>query len=310
VGGGAKKAQAGPDTPGQFRGNYISYLQRLLVERPTRRRSPGVAGMMASKFSIGQREPTNPALIFYEEGDFARAKDMLTALGAPTQPAIMGMPRVIEKKKELRPAPVLPLVPVLPLAEETSHVAVQLIGAGYRLPPGTSYLSMPWRDAARLPCTCIVACERLSSLSRLHRYRWLESYLKGRPATAIYVGSTGLFQSASARSMMEVSTAPVIALVSFDPQGLAKAAALPRLEAIALPEFAEISRAAARPDPDGDFAIHASRHGRDLEKASHPHVSALWALMKKYGKGVSVVDFPEPAGLTDPLTTHPGRLWG
>lgn len=307
MGASANKEQAEADTPGQFRGVHISYLQRLVVERPTRRRSPGVASMMVSKFSIGRREAADPAFIAYEEGDFARAEDLLTRLGATPQPATTATwrPRVVEKTEPTRPAP------VLPLAAENSNVAVQLIGTSFRFPRGTSYLSMPWRDAASLPCTCIVACERLSTLSRLHRYGWLESYLKGRPTVAVYVGSTGLFQSSSARSMMEVAAAPVIALVSFDPQGLVKAAALPRLEAVALPEFAEIARkVAARREPDEDFPVYARRHGPDLDKAPHPHVSALWAQLKKYGKGVSVVDFPELAGMTDPLTTHPGRLWG
>lgn len=60
----------------------IRFLQRLVAERPAMRRSPGIAGHLATRYKIGVREAQNPGEIRYCDDDFRRAQERLGFIGA------------------------------------------------------------------------------------------------------------------------------------------------------------------------------------------------------------------------------------
>jgi hypothetical protein len=149
-----------------------------------------------------------------------------------------------------------------------------------------------WEAAARLHFGLVLLCDTLSCLGRLHEYRWIRSRTRGRPTLVLYSGQAGgIYRTEAVRRLLAKSGAPVVALVPFDPSGLAKADATPRLETLALPDLAVVQKLAAHGTYDGDFALQVRRHRGQLDQAKHPEVAALWAAMQQLGNGVPISSF-------------------
>lgn len=50
------------------------------------------------------------------------------------------------------------------------------------------------RQALELPYEVMVFCENLEPMLRLHTYQWLDAFLIGRPALAMFRGAPGYFR--------------------------------------------------------------------------------------------------------------------
>jgi hypothetical protein len=69
----------------------------------------------------------------------------------------------------------------------------------------------------------LVFCENLEPMLRLHEYQWLEGFLKGRPALALFRGAPGYFRTDVANELLVLDHRPVLAFFDFDPKGLSMA---------------------------------------------------------------------------------------
>lgn len=80
-------------------------------------------------------------------------------------------------------------------------------------------------------------CENLEPMLRLHEYQWLEGFLKGRPALALFRGAPVYFRTDVANELLVQDHRPVLAFFDFDPKWLSMAASMPRREALCLPSL-------------------------------------------------------------------------
>jgi hypothetical protein len=247
------------------------FLQRLIAERPERRRSPGMAGELA-KYGVGTRKVD---WVYYADADFLRAGELLAQSGIPLQAP---QPTVVPVAEAAASA--------VPLKRRAADlVAIAPLNGAVAVPPGTQFLAMSFGDAVELPHEVIVVCQTMRSLQRAARWPWVAAQLRGRAALAVYrggVGSTG-FQVFAADSLLQSSHAPVLALVDLDATGLKLATQFPRLEALchpgrdALAQFLWSLHNKGMPSLRNDLVLDATR----IEP-----VAATWRMLKEFDRGI------------------------
>lgn len=123
-------------------------------------------------------------------------------------------------------------------------------------------------------------------LGRLDQYTWLDRFIKGRKALVLFGGTRGgVYRAETAQRFMEASAAPILALHDFDPSGLHKTSALPRLEALCLPEWSALEPVLKRNKPEPMFAHQRRQLRGDLDRVECRHVARAWELMNAAGNG-------------------------
>ena len=266
-----------------------SFLRNLLADRPSQRRSFGIAGEVSRRFGVGSYAD-DAAVIAYGEQDFLRARQRLEDWGQPTGPTPAWRPR-----PEFAIAVTAPPVATSRPAASSGSVAVQLLNAmDFRVPAHTEYLVMPASQAAKLSPDLILVVESLSCLARLRDFGWLRPIVRQRPTLAVFGGRAfGDFRSPVVQQLLSQRTEPVVALYDFSPAGLIAAKALPRVEALALPAPEILERLATQDSGQRKAFTNSMRaHWAALEKARHPHIASAWELLRRLGGGVPATAFP------------------
>jgi hypothetical protein len=260
----------------------VTYLRNLVADQPAFR-ALGDAGLyFAHTEDIGT---VKGGRVLYSPEDFVSARNLLTSRGfdvaVPSEPGARSMapPGESEKWGALRVSH--DMVAVVPMSIP-----------GLEIPDG-SMLCMDYRKALALPYQVLLFCENLEPMRLIHSYEWLSTFIKGRPALALFRGAPGFFRTEVAHEMVTQDARPTLAFFDFDPEGLSMAASLPRREALCLPPRARL-----------ESAVKAGRR-RDLYFSSveqaRPHLQRLpgdsevvqaWLLMNSLETGLDQEHFP------------------
>jgi hypothetical protein len=259
----------------------VAFLQRLVSDRPPYRPHRGVAAQMAEAEGLGR---VAGARVIYQDRDYLAAENILRTRGHPVSAPAPGFTRSnaptggSEKAGAARVSQGL--------------VALVPVNMNYQLPGGTQFLAIPWQEAARLPHEAILVCENLEPLPQLASYQWLANFIKGRPTLAVFRGGPGYFRTDATAQLLRHLATPVLGFFDFDPRGLCMAAALPRLEALCLPEWDRLEAAVNAIRRDHLFAeqVHASR--AQLDALKDGDLATAWSRMKSLSKGLNQEGFP------------------
>jgi hypothetical protein len=259
----------------------ITFLRNLVAARPLKLHSK-IAHTLSYSEDLGR---VVGAAVQYSDADYAKAETKLRnagyALQAPSANATRASTQDASSEKHGTAPVTLDLVAVVPLGLATVQA-----------PPG-AFLAMKWQQAIALPYEVLLICENLEPMLRLHLYPWIAPHLKGRPALALFRGAPDWFRIDAANRFITADKRPVLAMFDFDPQGLAMAAALPRREALCLPEWEELKpivMARRRADLIAD-QVDGCRKG--LDACEQQDIAQAWRRMGALGYGLQQEAYPE-----------------
>ena len=253
----------------------VTFLQRLVSERPQSRRAGGLARFFCDHYSLGV--PVG-SLVEYRGAHYEAAEHLLRAHDLPV--AAMG-PHATRadvasyggmSEKNLSAAP------------HAKSVAVKCLGRcvldGHVLyAPASSYIVLTPEHAQRVVCQRLLVVENLETFRALESYAWIDR--NGLDVLAIYRGDVEL-PNKDAAEVIKGRQEPIWGFFDFDPAGLVMANSLPagRLERVVLPSRAWLQLAANTPRGRQLFDSQVAAFGKVLDEAVQAEVIALWQLMK------------------------------
>jgi len=265
-----------------FSAVQVTYLQRLVSERPERRRAGDAARFFCDHYSLGTAvgSQVEYRADHYEAAErLLRAHDLPVAfLGADATRADSAAFGGMSEKS-------------LSVAPHSNSVAVKCLGRctldGHELyAPQGSYLVLTTEQALRVTCQRLLVVENLETFRALEAYAWIDR--RGLDVLAIYSGDMGL-PNKDAAEVVKGRTEPIWGFFDFDPAGLVMANSVPpvRLERVILPSQAWLRRASNTARGRQLFDSQLAAFGRSLDRAVHPEVIALWHLMKSLRSAVT-----------------------
>lgn len=263
-------------TPTQY-----TFLRNLVANRSPQLRS-AIAREMARTEDLGR---VRGRAVIYEDDDFIKAETKLRNAGYFAGPPTAGRRRSDAHDAASEKAF------AAPVTEGLVAVVPDRI-PGIACPMG-SFLAMGWREALALPYEVLVVCENLEPMHRIHRYAWLQSYVKGRSALVLFRGAPVWFRLDAASRLVATDTRPVLALFDFDPQGLFMAAGLPRREALCLPPWEDLELLLMQRKRHDLFAAQEAGCRSLLDDCADKDVALAWKRMRRLTCGLNQEAFPE-----------------
>ncbi len=265
-----------------FSAAQVSFLQRLVSQRPASRRGGGYALFFSEHYSLGVALGTR---VEYTDVHFLMAERLLRAHDLPVTPLGPGSTRADSaayggiSEKDFSSAP------------HAKSVAVKSLGRclldGHELfAPEGAYIVLTPKQASEVTCNRLMLVENLETFRRLEAYTWI-----GRSeldVLAVYRGDPELANKDVAELVLGRSE-PLWGFADFDPAGLGIINSLPadRLERVVLPSKSWLERAADTPRGRQLFDSQVGQYARSLEAATHPEVVSAWALMKRLRSAVT-----------------------
>ena len=260
----------------------VTFLQRLVSERPPSRRAGNLARFFCDHYSLGT---SIGSLVEYRGSHYEAAERLLRAHDLPV--AAMGplatradsaaYGGMSEKRHSVAP--------------HSKSVAVKCLGHceldGRELySPEGSYTVLTPEHAQRVICQRLLVVENLETFRALESYAWIDR--RGLDVLAIYRGDVEL-PNKDAAEVVKFRPEPIWGFFDFDPAGLMMANSLPagRLERVVLPSRAWLQQAANTPRGRQLFDSQVASFGKVLDEAVHSEVIALWQLMKRLRSAVT-----------------------
>lgn len=265
-----------------FSAVQVTFLQRLVSDRPEFRRAGDVARFFCDHFglgaAVGSRVEYRVAHYVAAEG-LLRANDLpVAAMGAHATRADSAVYGGMSEKS-------------LSAAPHSKSVAVKCLGRcaldGHVLyAPEGSYIVLTPEHALRVTCQRLLVVENLETFRSLEAYGWIDRC--GMDVLAVFRGDFEM-PNKDAAEVIKGRHEQIWGFFDFDPAGLVMANSLPagRLERVVLPSQTWLKRAANTPRGRQLFDSQVAVYGRTLDQATHPEVSALWQLMKELGSAVT-----------------------
>ena len=265
-----------------FSAVQVTFLQRLVRERPESRRAGDVARFFCDDYSLGVSIGN---LVEYRGAHYELAERLLrlhdlpvVAMGtAATRADAAAYGGMSEKS--------------LSVAPHSKSVAVKCLGRcvldGHVLyAPEGSYIVLTPEHAKRVACQRLLVVENLETFRALESYAWIDS--RGLDVLAIYRGDMEL-PNKDAAEVVKGRQEPIWGFFDFDPAGLVMANSLPtgRLERVVLPSRDWLQQAANTPRGRQLFDSQVASFGKVLDEAVHPDVIGLWQLMKRLRSAVT-----------------------
>lgn len=257
------------------------FLQRLIESRPAFRPLAGLAAHMAEFEGVGHVQGRR---VVYAEGDFLKAANILSTRGhntvAPAGPftRTQAPAGASEKSGALR------------VTEDL--VAVSAVGIPNFAPIPGGFHAMPMAKAMSLPYDVLLVCENLEPLLGLSEYTWLANFYQSRRVLALFRGAPGWFRTSTAASLIQLDQHPTLAFFDFDPMGLAMAAALPRREALCLPDWGILEKEVEAQSRRNLFAQSFQECRSALDASVAKDISSAWVRMKRLSMGLDQEHFP------------------
>lgn len=262
-------------TPGQ-----VAFLRRLIQDRPESRARGEASDGLAQGDDLGQIRGSR---VYYTALDFKRARDLLTSRGYDVEPPKAPFDRDQAPRGSSEKSGALPVTHQL--------VALQAMNMPEVVIPTGSFLAMRWPQALAYRFEVLMVVENLRALQRLHEYRWLDGFVRGRPVLAVFRGAPDWFRIDAAAAMLAADERPVLAFFDFDPKGLAMAASVPRREALCLPDLQVLrDRTNEQRRKNLYFQSHDSA-ASTLNRSSDPEIQSAWKLMTELTLGLDQEHF-------------------
>lgn len=271
----------GVDVDGSKRHSLCVFLRKIALDKPKRRRSPGLAGFAANRLGVGEKDPYDAAFVLYRPEHFERAEHLLVQLGEVDA-------RPVDAPPPLR---LVPPKPVKQPKRAAQRDLVAICTPGEPLAAGVQIAGMGAADAARLPHDVLLVCQHFAALQQLDHLEWLRDYYRGRRVLAVFRGGN-FFPTTAADQVIQLGTHPVLALVDCDPAGLAFALRLPRLEAVCLPSTQALEAQLAGARASQLFTDQARVHAAVLDGCRRKELAPVFQLLRRHGAGVELRDFP------------------
>lgn len=258
----------------------ITFLQRLIAERPATRKS-GPLSSMITTYGVGRASGRS---IHYGTEDWERAAKLLENRGIPLSRPEGEMRRgetaeyagVSEKAFGSRPHS-------NSVALRTAHGECVLDGVGLKAPTG-GYIVLGIDDAIRVQCDRILLVENLETFRHLDLYEWIDF---GRGSTLAIFRGDPTFSLADAAKVLAVRAEPIDAFVDFDPAGLFIANALPRLAHLILPDTRWLISAIRESKRYDLYDAQIGAYRAKLTTSTHPDIVRSFALLKELRQGYS-----------------------
>jgi hypothetical protein len=265
-----------------FSAVQVTFLQRLVVERPDRRRAGDAARFFCAHYSLGI---VIGSQVEYRPDHHQAAERLLRAHDLPV--AAMG-PDATRADSAVYGGMSEKSLSVAP---HSKSVAIKCLGHctldGKELfTPEGSYLVMTPERAKRVTCARVMVVENLETFRALESYAWID--LRGMDVLAIYRGDMVL-PNKDAADVIKARPEPIWAFFDFDPAGLVMANALPpgKLERVVLPSQDWLKKASNTPRGRQLFEAQAAVFGKSLDQADLPEIIALWKVLKRLQSAVT-----------------------
>jgi len=253
----------------------VTFLQRLVSERPPSRRLGNLARFFCDHYSLGVSVGSR---VEYRSAHYDAAESLLRAHDLPVAP--MG-PRATRADSAAYGGMSEKSLSISP---HSKSVAVKCLGRcsldGHLLySPEGSYIVLTPEHALRVVCQRLMVVENLETFRALESYAWIDRH--ELDVLAIYRGDIGL-PNKDAAEVIKCRQELIWGFFDFDPAGLVMANSLPqgRLERVILPSVPWLQQAADTPRGRQLYDSQVAAFGRVLDEAEHPVVKALWKLMK------------------------------
>ena len=260
----------------------VSFLQRLVAERPLVRASGAAATFFCDNHGLGVCIRRR---IEYQDKHFAAAERLLRLHDLPVSPLgpystradVAQFGGLSEKNYSTAP--------------HANSVNVKVLGTCY-LDGQRLYTPVGANLVLTREQSLLVTCKRIMLVENLESFRFLEEYSWVNRSNVnflvVYRGDKHAPLGDAASVLMNRSE-PIWAFMDFDPAGLAMANALPlgRLEKILLPSPDWIEVAANTARGRELFDTQEAQYSATLDASSSPQVKKAWTLMKRLKSGVT-----------------------
>lgn len=258
------------------------YLQRLVADRPSSRKTGAVAGGLSAKFGLGQLVGN---VIFYKPDHLGQAQRLLLNHDLPLQ--ALGFEATRSDAAQYGGMPEKSGT----RAVHDREVAIKLLGpctwAGQPvlMPPGACLVAKAQALEA-IACDVLCLVENWVAFADLHRYAWLDT--RQQRVLVVFRGDNR-YSAAHAKSLLEARTEPIWAFVDFDPAGLGIAAGLPaaRVERVVLPPLGWLKQASNTLIGRGLYDAQVGQWRGTLDAPSSPAIREAWAHLGEWGAGVT-----------------------
>jgi hypothetical protein len=277
----------------------ITFLLKLVQERPKTRAAGEVAMTLYQHYSIGIRGGMK---ILYQSGDYARAAILLKennispdtpsdawSQGDRTEAAAH---RGKEKWSGQTASQGLVAIKALP------GRALCVNGVSLYLPDG-AHLVVPFAMAQGNGSgagahTSIIVVENLVPFRRAHLWHSAHVARCGDNPMLIYRGDTGGTRADTVNSLLSACHLPVFGAFDLDPAGLGMSLSLPRLDGFLAPGADVVDAYLTRMDENkgqslGQSDLYAKQYGQwapKLDEATHAEIAGHWQVIRRHGQGL------------------------
>jgi hypothetical protein len=265
-----------------FKITEVSFLQRLVAERPQVRAAGAAATFFCDNHGLGVCIRRR---IEYQEKHFEAAERLLRLHDLPVSPLAPRSTRadvaqfggLSEKSYSTAPHANSVSVKVLGTCYLDDHLLYTPVGAN---------LVLTTEQALRVTCQRVMLVENLESFRYLEEYTWID-----RPDINVLAVYRGDKQAPLGDAALVVAnrSEPIWSFTDFDPAGLAMANTMPqdRLEEIVLPSQDWLRVAANTARGRELFDVQESQYSATLDASSIPAIRRAWALMKLLRSGIT-----------------------
>lgn len=264
-----------------FDAREIQFLQRLVAERPDRRRAGAAASHLCESYGIGTAAVGE---ILYSHVHHRMAEQLLRSHNLPVQALGPGASRaqaagyggMSEKSGSANP--------------HAGSIAVRCFGDctlnGHDvLTPEGLYLVATPEVARRIECEAIVFVENLETFRQLEHYRWIKH--RESAVMAVFRGDT-TFHVGEALALVRERSEPLRAFVDFDPAGLLIAYGLSeRLSSLVLPDPVKLKTLADTLRGRELYDQQLQQAQATLNACRHPAIEDAWLLLQLWRCGVT-----------------------
>lgn len=260
----------------------LTFLQRLVRDRPESRQAGEVARFFADHYSLGSVVGRQ---VEYREAHYEAAARLLSAHDLPVAALGEGATRADAaayggmSEKSLSVAPHAKSVALKGLGNCSLDDRPLYTPAG-------AYLVLTPEQAGRVACQRLLVVENLETFRALETYTWVDRC--GLDVLALYRGDTVL-PNKDAAEVIAARSEPIWGFFDFDPAGLVMANSLPpgRLERVVLPPLELLQKASDTPRGRQLFDAQVEPYGRTLDRATHPEVRTNWHVMRSWRSAVT-----------------------
>lgn len=252
----------------------LAFLKNLLREQPAFRPASGIAGHVRRRHGIGQASEQTGRLA-YTQADFEQARHAIAQIES-------GQAVAHPDRSHARTSPRIACLALQPDARPRD---------GYRFDFASARLDV----ALGWDTEILVVTETLEQLEHVGDLGWLQDRLQGRSCIAVCAGTTSMFPKAAATALLQQTKADIWAFCDYTPSGLAWAASLPRLDALAFPSEQTLRELVTKTPVPG-FLNMMRRHVRALACEERSFLRQAFIQMQMLDGGVLALDFPADKG--------------